>query len=150
MNNILKYQNPSSPLLNPHKIIENVPAREWGPRKINEDGTVTEGEGTSFLHAPFQYWGNKGLGLQNEKIARGLVTEFDQMRSENPDYNYILDKNYQSYEDAVNYLNHLEGLKKYLHLPYDTGMLIESKYKPTRLQGTNEKTYKFKEASSWN
>lgn len=148
MGNILKYQNPSSPLLNPHKIIENIPAREWGPRKINEDGTISEGEGTSFLHAPFQYWGNKRLGLQNEKIARGLVAEFDQMRSRNPDYNYILDKNYQSYDDAVNYLNHLEGLKKYLHLPYDTGLLMESKYKPTRLQGTSEKTYKFKSSTT--
>lgn len=144
---IIKYQNPNSPLLNPHKIIENVPAREWGPRKINEDGTITEGNGTKFSRAPFQYWGKKGLGSQNEKLARDLVSEFDQMRSENPDYNYILDKNYQSYDDAINYLNHLEGLKKYLHLPYDTGLLMESKYKPTRLQGTNEKTYKFKSST---
>lgn len=147
MNNILKYQNPSSPLFNPHKIIENVPAREWGPRKINEDGTITEGNGTKFSRAPFQYWGKKGLGSQNEKLARDLVSEFDQMRSENPDYNYILDKNYQSYDDAINYLNHLEGLKKYLQLPYDTGLLMESEYKPTRLQGTNEKTYKFKSST---
>ena len=144
---IIKYQNPNSPLFNPHKIIENVPAREWGPRKINEDGTITEGNGTKFSRAPFQYWGNKGLGSQNEKLARDLVSEFDQMRSENPDYNYILDKNYQSYDDAINYLNHLEGLKKYLQIPYDTGLLMESEYKPTRLQGTNEKTYKFKSST---
>ena len=153
MSNILKYQNPSSPLLNPHKIIENVPAREWGPRKINEDYSITEGKGTNFWRAPFQYWGNKGLGSQNEKLARDLVSEFDQMKSENPDYNYTLDKNYQSYDDAINYINHLEGLKKYLHLPYDTGLLMESKYKPTRLQSTNEKTYKFRSSMTpgyWN
>jgi hypothetical protein len=69
------------------------------------------------------------------------------MMIKNPNYNHILDKNYQSYDDAVNYLNHLEGLKKYLGLPYDTGLLMESKYKPTRLQGTNEKTYKFKSST---
>lgn len=144
MSNILKYQNPSSPLLDPEKIIRNVPAREWGPRKMNEDYTITEGKGTNFWKAPFQYWGNKGFGLQNEKLARDLIEEFDQMRSENPDYDYTMDKNYPAYDDAINYINHLEGLKKYLGLPYDTGLLMESQYKPTRLQGTNEKTYKFR------
>lgn len=144
MINILKYQNPSSPLLNPYRIIENVPAREWGPRRVNDDYTVTWGEGTSMLHAPFQYLGNKQQGYLNEKIARELIDKFDQMRKENPDYDFTLDKNYLAYDDAKNYINHLEALKKYLGIPYDKGILLESEYKPTRLQNTNEKTYKFR------
>ena len=153
MGNILKYQNPSSPLLNPHKIIENVPAREWGPYKINEDGTETRGKGTTFVLTPFQYLGNKGYGIKNEKIARDLISDFDKMKKENPDYDYTSDKNYGAYEEAVHYIDHLEGLKKYLGLPYDTSVLVESTYKPTRLQGTNEKTYKFKSSTApgyWN
>ena len=80
MSNILKYQNPSSPLLNPHKIIENIPAREWGPSKLIESqedvypefstsrinmpvraSNSGDGPGTDMIKAPFQYWGNKKL-----------------------------------------------------------------------------------------
>ena len=73
-----------------------------------------------------------------------MIDKFDQMRKENPDYDFTLDKNYLAYDDAKNYINHLEALKKYLGIPYDKGILLESEYKPTRLQNTNEKTYKFR------
>lgn len=130
-------------MLDPQKIVHNVPAREWGPYTLNENYELIEKDGTSMGRALFQYLGNKGKGADNIEFAKQIISDFEKKIKGNPNYNIVLDPNYESYVDAIHYLDHVEGLKKYLGLPYNTKTIVESNYKPTRLQGTDEKTYKF-------
>ena len=130
------------PIFDPEKIIRNVPAREFGPQKVMGENDFLVGPGTNIIAAPIQYWADKSTGEQNIEMAQQIISDFDAREDkqkhidENSDY-------YKSYMDAKYYLDHVEALKKYLGLPYDTNLIEESDYKPTRLQGTNEKTYKF-------
>lgn len=134
----------SKPLFNKEQIVRNVPAREWGPYTLDEENNKLKNKGTSgILDAVYHYNDNKNqLGKQYEDLARQIVLDLENTKPKT-DYNIQLDPRYHSYEDAKHYLEHVEGLRKYLGLPYDTNIIKESKYKPTRLQGTNEKTYKF-------
>lgn len=131
------------PLFDPQKIVDNVPAREWGPYKLNENHELEVKVGTNLFGAPIQYWSNKNLGKENVEFAKQIISDFEKVLNSNPNYKIELDPNYNAYKDAIHYLEHVEGLKKYLGLPYDTSVIKESEYKPTRLQGTEEKTYKF-------
>ena len=130
-------------ILDKERIVRNVPAREFGPYTLDDDYNKVYREGTTFWKAPIQYLNDKRqLGKQNEDLARQIISDLENIRPKE-DYNTFLDPRYHSYEDAIHYLDHVEGLRKYLGLPYDTSKIKESKYKPTRLQGTDEKTYKF-------
>lgn len=135
-------KNSKKPLFDSQKIIDNVPAREFGPQKVMGENDFLVGPGTNIVKAPIQYWANKNTGKNNIELAKQIIDEFDSREDkqkhidENSDY-------YRSYMDAKYYLDHVEALKKYLGLPYDNNSIKESTYKPTRLQGTDEKTYKF-------
>lgn len=159
-----------TPLFDPYEIIKNVPAREWGPSKLIESqedvypefsisrinmpvraSNSGDGPGTDMIKAPFQYWGNKKLGEYNIELAKKTIEDFEK---QSHDQDTIESgPNYSIYRDALNYIEHVEGLKKYLNLPYDVNVIRESKYKPTRLQNTNQKTYVFAESTKpgyWN
>ena len=137
-----KENTEKKPTFEPEKIIKNVPAREFGPQKVMGDNDFLIMPGTNIIKAPIQYWADKGTGEENINVAKQIISDFDAREDkqkhidENSDY-------YKSYMDAKYYLDHVEALKKYLGLPYDINVIKESDYKPTRLQGTNEKTYKF-------
>ena len=130
------------PIFDPQKIIDNVPAREFGPQKVMGKNDYLAMPGTNSILAPIQYFADKGTGKQNIEFAQQVISDFENIEDkqnhikENSDY-------YKTYLDAIAYLNHVEALKKYLKLPYDTNTIKESNYKPTRLQGTDTKTYKF-------
>lgn len=132
----------TSGILDKERIVRNIPAREFGPYTLDDDYNKVYREGTTFWKAPLQYLSKKQLGKQNEDLARQIIADLENTRPKE-DYNIVLDPRYHSYEDAIHYLDHVEGLRKYLGLPYNTNTIKESEYKPTRLQGTNEKTYKF-------
>lgn len=138
-----KNQNLSNtPIFDPQKIIENVPAREFGPQRYTEEGDFIAGPGTNIIAAPLQYHSNKGFGKENIEFAKQIMSDFesreDKQKHIDEDSDY-----YKSYLDAKYYLDHVEALKKYLKLPYNTSIITESDYKPTRLQNSNKKTYKF-------
>ena len=159
-----------TPLFDPYEIIKNVPAREWGPSKLIESqedvypefsisrinmpvraSNSGDGPGTDMIKAPFQYWGNKKLGEYNIELAKKTIEDFEKQSHDQDTIES--DPNYSIYRDALNYIEHVEGLKKYLNLPYDVNVIRESKYKPTRLQNTNQKTYVFAESTKpgyWN
>ena len=131
-------------VLDKERIVRNIPAREWGPYMLDDNYNEVRGYGTvSIPNAIIHYLSNnKQAGKYNENLAKQIIEDFTNNYS-NKDDNKFLDKNYNAYEDAIHYLDHVEGLRKYLGLPYDTSKIKESEYKPTRLLGTNEKTYKF-------
>lgn len=132
----------NKPLFDPQKIIDNVPAREWGPKIAIGENDFIVWPGTNIVKAPIQYLIGENIGKNNIELAKQIIGNFDARE----DKQKHIDENsnyYKAYMDAKYYLDHVEGLKKYLRLPYDNNSIKESAYKPTRLQGTNEKTYKF-------
>lgn len=138
-----KTRNESKGILNKEQIVRNVPAREWGPYTLDENYNKIERKGATMWRAPFQYLNNKKqLGKQYEDLAKQIIADVENTKPKK-DYNIFLDPRFHQYEDAIHYLDHVEALKKYLGLPYNPKVIKESKYKPTRLQGTSEKTYKF-------
>lgn len=139
---IHEYSGENDGWLDKERIVRNIPAREFGPYTLDDDYNKVYRKGTTFWKAPLQYLSNKQLGKQNEDLARQIIADLENTQSKE-DYNIVLDPRYHSYEDAIHYLDHVEGLRKYLGLPYNTNTIKESEYKPTRLQGTNEQTYKF-------
>lgn len=130
------------PLFDPQKIIDNVPAREWGPQKVLGDNDYFVRPGTNMLVAPIQYFADKNTGKQNIEFANQIILDFENMENKQEHIDKDSDY-YKTYLDALHYLNHVEGLKKYLGLPYDDSIITESEYKPTRLQNSDEKVYKF-------
>lgn len=136
-------------ILDKEKIVRNVPAREWGPYRLDENYNEERGEGTNFKTAVKYYYDNYGHGLKNEELANKVISEFESLYGKEG-YNEILDPNYTAYKDAISYRNHVEALKKYLGLPYNTNVILESSYQPTKSIGTDDKYYKFSSHNSNN
>lgn len=130
------------PFFDPQKIVDNVPAREWGPQIVLGENDYLVKPGTNILAAPIQYYADKNTGKQNIETANKIISDFESLEDKQRHIDNETDT-YLAYLDALHYLNHAEALKKYLGLPYDTNRLKESNYKPTRLQGSDEKVYKF-------
>lgn len=116
--------------LDPKRIVKNVPAREWGPYELKDDGSGTYKRGTRFIDSYRNYKDDKHeYGKQNEIVVDETLKKGD--------------KNEKYYEDAIAYKNHLEALKKYLKLPYDESYIAESEHQPTKSIGTDDVYYRF-------
>lgn len=116
--------------LDPKRIVKNVPAREWGPYELEDNGSGTYKRGTRFIDAYRNYKDDKHeYGKQNEIVVNETLKKGD--------------KNEKYYEDAIAYKNHLEALKKYLKLPYDESYIAESEHQPTKSIGTDDVYYRF-------
>lgn len=146
---ITKHQNTSKlpdsnkrGLFDKQKIIEQVPAREWGPYRLDSNYEYNSGYKTSGLsQALIHYISGKNRGRYNIDLAEQILA--DPPVGTTTNYNPILDPKYKSYEDALHYMNHVEGLKKYLGLDYDSSILEESPYKPSISKNPSTNYYRF-------
>lgn len=135
--------NINKSILDKERIVRNVPAREWGP-DYNEG--PKQGKGiSSLLEAAQWYFDDRTqAGKFNENLAKEIIAKYEKDgRSRDELYDKYSVYDDHEYIDALHYLEHIAGLRKYLNLPYDQSLLMESDYLPTRLQGGSEKTYKF-------
>lgn len=137
-----KQQNNKRGLFDKQKIIEQVPAREWGPYRLDENYKYDSGYKTSGLRQAFMHYiSGKDRGRYNIEMTKQILA--DPPTGTTVNYNPVLDPRYKSYEDALHYMNHVEGLKKYLGINYDSSILERSPYKPTISKDPTAKYYRF-------